>query len=156
MPTTVNLQGTVAYGAIPLWILFLILISPVLKRIFLKHRRKKKSGLSSNSAEPVMKKIPKSVKEKYTIRLKEMLADYKGGKRSERESYQLLSYFLREFFNEYSGVDVTRKTLAEIRGVGNPILESLIEEFYACEFAPDAKGDIERAIKNTIDKINRF
>ncbi|MDO4187348.1 MAG: hypothetical protein Q4D29_00015 [Lachnospiraceae bacterium] len=156
MPTTVNLQGTVSYGLIPIWILFIILISPLLKRIYEKKRRKKEEKKAMATAMPKVKKVPPSVKERYIEQLDGILLDYKEGKRDKRDSYQLLSFFLREFFNEYTGIDVTRKTLAEIRGVANPVLISLIEEFYACEFAPDADGDIEKSITNTIKKIKQW
>lgn len=155
MPTTIHLQGSVLYGTLPLWFLFCLLISPfIMKKI--EKRRRKKAKASEEPIKPAVKKVPLSVKEKYTQQLNGMLLDYKTGKIDERDSYQLLSYFLREFFNEYAGIDVTRKTLAEIRGIHNLRLEELIEEFYACEFAPDAKGDIEGAIKRTLKSIENW
>lgn len=154
MPTTIHLQGTVSYGFLPIFILFLILLSPLfIRRYKKKHSKEKKKAEGSKA---VVKKLPPTVKEKYTQQLQGMLLDYKGGKRDKRDSYQLLSFFLREFFYEYAGIDVTRKTLAEIRGIKNSRLERLIEEFYACEFAPDADGDIELAIKRTIQSIENW
>lgn len=156
MPTTIHLQGSVLYGALPLWILLCILISPfVMKKV--KKRKLKKQGVKETAPiKPAVKKVPLTVKDKYVQQLNGILLDYKGGKRDERESYQLLSFFLREFFNEYAGIDVTRKTLAEIRGIHNSRLEKLIEEFYACEFAPDSNGNIEGAIKRTIQAIENW
>lgn len=153
MPTTVGLQGTVLYGAIPLWILFFILISPLIKKILGKKKKKHKK---QEQPQPAIKKIPLSVKEKYVVELNRMIEEFESGKRDEKNSYQLLSHFLREFFNEYAGIDVTRKTLAEIRGIHNHKLEKLIEEFYACEFAPDVRGNISEAVKRTIREINNW
>lgn len=153
MPTTVALQGTVAYGAIPLWILFFILISPLIKKRINKKKAKK---AVKEAPKPAIKKVPLSVKEKYVVELNRMLEEYETKKRDEKESYQLLSHFLREFFHEYAGIDVTRKTLAEIRGINNPKLERLVEEFYACEFAPDVRGNIKASVERTIKEINNW
>lgn len=157
MPTTINLQGTVLYGAIPLWILFFILISPwIRKKIEKKRKRKAAKNEVDRQDNLSIKKVPLSVKERYVEQLNNILKEYKSGIRGEKDSYQLLSFFLREFFNEYVGIDVTKKTLAEIRGIHNSRLEKLIEEFYECEFAKDAKGDVESAIKRTIRSIENW
>lgn len=154
MPTTVNLQGPFFNGALPLFIFFILLIMPlILKRIEKKRKLKeeKKKKMQVN-----MKPVPLSVKEKYAKRLSDIRDDYTGGRRDSRDCYQLLSFIIREFVNEYIGIDVTKMTLAEIRGVKIKRLEKLIEEYYACEFAPDKEGDIEAAIKNTIRAIEEW
>jgi len=155
MPTTVHLQGTVSYGVIVLWILFFILISPLIIRKV--NKRKAAKAEKEAKKQPIkIKKIPPSVKERYVGHLNKVLADYKDGKIDNRNGYQLLSFYLRAFFKEYSGVDLTKKTLAEIRQTSTPVLESLIEEYYECEFAPDADGDLEQSVKKTINRINNF
>lgn len=153
MPTLIQIQGTISYGTLPLVVLFLLL---VISMIIYKKKKKQKSAEADKSLEPTKKNIPPSVKRRYVNQLSNLLIEYKGGKRDKRDSYQLLSHFLREFFYEYAGVDVTRKTLAEIRGIHNLRLEQLIEEYYACEFSEEVNGDIEKAVRNTINAIENW
>ena len=152
MPTTISLQGTASYGVLILYILFFILISPLILR-FIKKRKAKKNKAK---VTPQVKKIPPTIKERYEKQLLSIIDDYKSEKIDEREGYQLLSKFLREFFKEYAGVDVTTKTLAQIRGINNPRLEKLIEEFYEYEFSPDSNGDIVGAVKRTIQSVKHW
>jgi len=154
VPTTVTLQNTMSYGLIPLWILFLMLISPLL--IKLKNKKKKKTEVKQEKKKTELKPVPRPVKESYVNELHRLFNDYSKGRRDSRDCYQLLSVYIREFVNEYAGVDVTNKTLAEIRGVKIPKLEKLIEEYYACEFAPDVTGNIENAILRTIQTIKEW
>lgn len=152
MPTTISLQGTASYGVLILYILFFILISPLILR-FIKKRKAKKNKAK---VTPQVKKIPPTIKERYEKQLLSIIDDYKSEKIDEREGYQLLSKFLREFFKEYAGVDVTTKTLAQIRGINNSRLEKLIEEFYEYEFSPDSNGDIVGAVKRTIQSVKHW
>ena len=151
MPTTISLQGTVSYGVLILYILFFILISPLIKKRKAKKNKKKEAKVT-----PQVKKIPPTIKERYEKQLLSIIDDYKAEKIDEREGYQLLSKFLREFFKEYAGVDVTTKTLAQIRGINNSRLEKLIEEFYEYEFSPDSNGDIVGAVKRTIQSVKHW
>ena len=153
MPTTISLQGTASYGVLILYILFFILISPLILR-FIKKRKAKKN--KKKKVTPQVKKIPPTIKERYEKQLLSIIDDYKSEKIDEREGYQLLSKFLREFFKEYAGVDVTTKTLAQIRGINNSRLEKLIEEFYEYEFSPDSNGDIVGAVKRTIQSVKHW
>ena len=152
MPTTISLQGTASYGVLILYILFFILISPLILRFIKKRKAKKKEA----KVTPQVKKIPPTIKERYEKQLLSIIDDYKSEKIDEREGYQLLSKFLREFFKEYAGVDVTTKTLAQIRGINNSRLEKLIEEFYEYEFSPDSNGDIVGAVKRTIQSVKHW
>lgn len=155
MPTTISLQGTASYGVLILYILFFILISPLILR-FIKKRKAKKNKKKEAKVTPQVKKIPPTIKERYEKQLLSIIDDYKSEKIDEREGYQLLSKFLREFFKEYAGVDVTTKTLAQIRGINNSRLEELIEEFYEYEFSPDSNGDIVGAVKRTIQSVKHW
>lgn len=57
MPTTISLQGTVSYGVFILYILFFILISPLILR-FIKKRKAKKNKKKEAKVTPQVKKIP--------------------------------------------------------------------------------------------------
>lgn len=151
MPTTVELQGAMSHGLIPLWILFFVLISPLIIK-YRKRRLEKKAQKANKST--IIKPVPISVKESYVNKLRSIEREYRTGNRGEKECYQLLSKYIREFVKEYAGVDVTVKTLAEIRGLNIPKLERLISGYYKYEFSKDAVGDIEKAIDDTIEAVN--
>lgn len=156
MPTTIEIQHTMMTINPLALILFLILVSPFVIKVLNKRKNKSNSKATKKDNKPSLKPVPLSVKEKYARQLNIILKEYNENKRSEKDSYQLLSFMLREFFNEYAGIDVTSKTLAEIRGLNNERLERLVEEYYACEFAPDVKGNIERSINKTIQAIKNW
>lgn len=153
MPTTVELQGIMRHGLIPLWILFIVLISPLIIK-YRKKRQADKPSKAGNKVNPKLKPVPVSVKESYVNKLRSIEREYKTGNKSSKECYQLLSMYIRLFVKEYAGVDVTVKTLAEIRGMNIPKLERLISGYYKYEFSPDAEGDIDKAIDDTIEAVN--
>lgn len=155
MPTTVHVQGAMSHGLIPLWILFFVLISPLIIRLK-KNRAEKKLKKSKHGKDISLRKVPLSVKENYVNRLVTLKKDYNDGKRDSRESYQLLSFYIREFIKEYAGIDATVRTLAEIRGMRIPKIEALIEEYYACEFSLDVTGDFDGSVRKTIDVIKNW
>lgn len=155
MPTVVKLQPTFSYGLVPLWVLFIVLISPLL--LSMREKRKEKRAMrEQNILRPAKQAVPPSVKRSYVNKLTWLGKEYKDGERDSRDCYQLLSVYIREFVKEYAGIDVTKKTLAEIRGQKLPELEKLIEEYYACEFAPDVSGNIELSIERTKMVINSW
>lgn len=73
-----------------------------------------------------------------------------------RKGYQLLSRLVRNFVKEYANVDVTTKTLAEIRSMGFPVLTALVEEYYAPEFSLDEEGNVLESIDKTIKAIKSW
>ena len=64
MPTTISLQGTASYGVLILYILFFILISPLIIR-FIKKRKAKKNIKKEANVTPQVKKILTTIKERY-------------------------------------------------------------------------------------------
>ena len=54
MPTTISLQGTASYGVLILYILFFILISPLILR-FIKKRKAKKNKKKEAKVTPQVK-----------------------------------------------------------------------------------------------------
>ena len=66
-----------------------------------------------------------------------------------RESYQRLSYIMREFVSDMTGRNFTTLTLSELKKMGLGSLAGLIENCYAPEFAlksqADFKADAEKA-----------
>ncbi len=99
---------------------------------------------------------PLTVKEEYFMRLNEMKTQYSEGRLSSKDGYKLLSKFLREFVLEYADIDVTRKTLAEIKRSNLPKVAALIEEYYIAEFSPDNDGNFGDSLNKTIRLINNW
>ena len=158
MPTTIQLQGKIAYGLLPLWILFFILISPLIIKVINKRRLKKKAKNATQVVENTEPVIPVSVsiRDSYVNKLETLRNEYKTGKRSDRDSFLLLSFYIRDFVLELTGIDITKKTLAEIRAHDLPEIIELIETYYAYEFAPDKTGDVDDAIDKTIQVIKTW
>lgn len=158
MPTTIQLQGKFAYGLLPLWILFFILISPLIIRAINKRRLNKQAKNVSQTVENVDQviSVPVSVRDSYVNKLETLRDEYKTGKRSDRDSFQLLSFYIKGFVLDLTSIDITKKTLAEIRAHDMPEIIELIEAYYTYEFAPDKTGDVDEAVNNTIQVIRTW
>lgn len=154
MPTTVNLQPNFIGSAVPLLLLAILLISPLF--IGKKERKKQDNNINSEESRQTLKPVPPDVRKSYVNLLEKLRQDYISNNKTSKECYQALSSYIRVFVLEYAGIDVRSNTLAEIRAKNLPALEQLIEEYYACEFSPDVTGDVERAIKNTVEVIYRW
>jgi len=152
MPTSVAIQHTISHGTFLLFILFICLILPL---IIKRHNKKKaKKAENKNYVNHEVPQIPLTVKEDYSRRLTDINRDHSEGKISSKEGYMRLSAVLREFILEYLGVDVTKKTLAEIKRENIPTVANLIEEYYIVEFSPDKEGDFYSSYVKTIKAIN--
>lgn len=158
MPTSVSLQGNFIYGITPLVLLFLVLISPLIMKIKRKRaeKRKRKEEAKASVNTNVYKPVPLSVKQQYVRKLKKIDADYKKGSVDLRNGYQLLSAIIRQFVLEYKGIDVSTKTLAEIRRMDIPDLERLMEEYYEPEFSADSTRHLEYSLEKTIEAIEKW
>lgn len=158
MPSSVSLQGNFIYGITPLLILGLILLSPVFLKIRKNRIEKKKAAenikKTANSNE--YKPVPLSVKQVYVRKLKKIDDEFRTGKISSRDGYQLLSAIIRDFLIEYKGIDVSTKTLAEIRGMNIPRLERLLEEYYEPEFSKESTRHLEYSVERTIEAIEEW
>lgn len=153
MPTSINLQAQFHYGIVPLIILFFILISPLIIKIKKDSKNRKIKYVDKKTN---IVRVEESVKDTYVKRIKKIEKDYDNDEKHSRECFLRLSALIREFVKEYAGIDVTVKTLAEIRGVKIPTLEMLIEEYYGAEFAPDKKGDFISSAEKTIEAIKKW
>lgn len=155
MPTTIAIQRTMSYGFLPVFILFLLVVSPLIINFYKKRKLRKQESL--NSADEIkINEVPLSVKEIYSNRLTQIKKDYNAGEIDSKEGYKALSIILREFILEYAGIDVTKKTLAEIKRANLPSVAKLIEEYYAAEFAPDQNGDLSDSIMKTKRVIHNW
>lgn len=84
------------------------------------------------------------IKKKYIMRLDELSKRINND--NPRSSYQELSYLMRSFVFEVTGVKVTKYTLREIDRKKFPVLYDMIKEFYLPEFSEEGYGDLMSAI----------
>lgn len=159
MPTTVELQPDFFSGGFLLVLFALVLAAPIIYKIHQKNkaRRELKRQQKLEAASKLrMKAVPKTMQERYESELKTLSKNIKKGTMEPRKGYQLLSRLVRNFVKEYANVDVTTKTLAEIRSMGFPVLTALVEEYYAPEFSLDEEGNVLESIDKTIKAIKSW
>lgn len=157
MHTTIRLQHNFSFGLFPVFIFGILLLVPLI--IYLINKSKSKSGNNVRVAEPVnqpVPNIPMDIKERYINSVMLLKRDYAENVISKRDGYQRLSLILREYISELTDIDITKKTLAEIRGLNLGPIENLIEEFYYFEFSTEQGGNLDSAINSTIEAIRGF
>lgn len=157
MHTTIRLQHNFSFGLLPVIIFGLLLLVPFIVLLVNKLKRKnsveKKEEISANNASNVP---PVDIRDKYINSLILLKRDFLSEKIDQRSGYQRLSFILREYISERIGVNITNKTLAEIRGLDLGHVEELIEEFYYHEFSTEDNGNLEDSIDRTINSIRAF
>ncbi len=149
METTVTLQPPFEYA---LWVLIVgvvITIAAIALLILAVVWIKKKSTvIASNSNAPVYRQAVPSVvidaKRRYCMQIQEVLNNYEQNNITKREGYQRLSLIIRGFVHETTGINVENCTLIEIKRLGIPQLNELIQEYYIPEFAEtDRSGSVK-------------
>lgn len=156
MPTSVNIQGKLFYGLIPLWILALFLLISLFIFIRNKKRANKKSQRKDPDRSPKIKHVTPSKKEKYITILSDLKKAYLQEEISEKEFYQDLSFTIREFIEVSTGFDITKKTLEEIKLMHLPGIGELMEEIYVPEFSEESSGSPEKIIDKAIRIIEKW
>ncbi len=91
------------------------------------------------------------IKNEYAQKLQSLVGEYSGGKIDKREGYQRLSFLIRTFVHEITGINVENYTKSEIKTLGMPQLDRLMEEYYVPEFAEEEKS----LDKNFLESCNR-
>lgn len=95
-----------------------------------------------------------ALKQKYLLELSQLSAE--TSHLSSRAGHQKLSLLMRRFVFEATGIDMTKKTLAEIDQQKFPSLHQLIREFYSPEFAAEGTGDLPTAISRVAEEIKAW
>lgn len=153
MHTTIHLQHNFSYGFLPVIISFIAVIIPII--IFISSKKKNNNVKKEEKTNIPQNSIPAvpDIKDRYIKKALEIEKDFNTGNTDVREGYQRLSMLIREFSSEYSGVDITKKTLAEIRAMSKYQVERLLEDYYENEFSKDPKGNLQKSIEKTIEVI---
>lgn len=141
METKVVLQDGHSYSLIPIIILAVLVIGYLLYLIIsliVKY-------VNNKPKKPVIVRPTVDiyqVKMKYITNLDKVKYDFDNGNTSIRETYQLMSGIIREFIESATGINVSSYSLQDIRTLNMPVLETLVSEYYAPEFARESKGDV--------------
>ena len=159
MPTTVTLQPDFFDPFVLILLLGLVLLISGLIKFFKwnKERRAEKRQLKMMQMQAMQIRTPPAeAKARYIDCLRRLGDQIEMGSLTPRAGYQQMSILVRTFVKEYTNLDVTTKTLEEIRRMGLPALTTLVEEYYAPEFSPDEIGDVQKSITATIKAINKW
>lgn len=149
MKTSVKLQSPLSYQLMPLIALGIIITSLLLYFMicFVLKRLK-----ATHNAPVICQRTPNQVaniKAKYLRELYKAETDFVNRQISMRNTYQKMSRIIRGFVHEMTGLRVNYFTLQDIRSLGIPALEELIEEYYGPEFAKYSSADVTASINKT-------
>lgn len=150
MQIQTNLNEMFSYSFYHIIITLLILII-----IFIIRKNIAKKDLKQNIIIPNNKNII-SIKQKYLIKLNNLLNDFNQNKISNRKSYQILSNIIRNFVFETTNIKVQNYTLKEIKLLNMPILYELVSEYYTPEFSINSKGDFKSSLEKTRMVIEKW
>lgn len=158
MQTSVELQEPFSYDLWPMLVALAIaviifgylIISYVIKKVNVKNK----------AAKPVVQyRNPDKIafiKSKYLKEIVKIENDYDSNKINLRIAYQRMSKCIRKFVHEMTGIKVQNYTLLDIKELNMPLLEALIEEYYAPEFAKRAEANTKESLEKTKRAIERW
>lgn len=89
------------------------------------------------------------IKRKYMAELSKIENEFANNRLSLRQVYQKMSICIRKFVYEVTGVKVQNYTLHDIKKLNMPMLEQLISEYYAPEFAKRANVNVAESLQKT-------
>ncbi len=150
MQVTVNLKDFFHYSYLPILIFFILTLF-LIGLYFLLFRKKKPKVIKKAEA----KNIP-LIKEKYLLKLDQLILQLNQQRISNRHAYQSLSNIIRNFVYEMINIQVQNYTLQEIERLQIPILTELVREYYEPEFSKISRGNILSSIEKTKEVIRRW
>lgn len=150
---SVDIEPPVSYSLMPIIIIIMlfILCSLGLVLIYIRSRTRRAKPALVYTAPP---KNLAEIKILYLAKCDDLLNQ--ADQMAVRKLYQELSFAIRSFVNEVTGVDVTKYTLNDISKQDYPELYALIAEFYYPEFAVESRGDFRAAVGRTKETIERW
>ena len=151
MQTSVDLQDPFSYSTLPIVILTSVIIASIIAIITVVLIRKKlKTPVKvKEKAEtiPVFRlKGKEAAQREYLEKIAVVERQYQAGQIDARSAHQELSAIVRLFVHDLTGINAQNFSLNELKAHNVYQISSLIEEFYAPEFA-------ERSEKETTTSI---
>ena len=150
MQVTVNLKDFFHYSYLPILIFFILTLF-LIGLYSLLFRKKKTKVIKKAEA----KNIP-LIKEKYLVKLDQLILQLNQQRISNRHAYQSLSNIIRNFVYEMINIQVQNYSLQEIERLQIPILTELVREYYEPEFSKISRGNILSSIEKTKEVIRRW
>ncbi len=154
MQTSVELQDPFSYAWLPLVILGALLVAGIVTLIVLYYLKILKQGTRKvpkpKEEKPVVvkKRDPMEIRMDYLSRIDVVQRKYVSKEIDVRIAHQELSAIVRLFVNEMTGVNTQTFSLSELKATRFASVSSLIEEFYAPEFALRTEKDTMNSISD--------
>lgn len=150
MQTQIELNEMFSYSFIPIIIIEIILILTLIIFKFVKEKQKDYQIIEPN------KKDKEAIKERYLLKINNLIIDVSNNKIKNRDAYQELSSLIRSFTYEMTSIKVQYYTLSDIEKINMPVLYDLVKEYYEPEFAKNSEGNLLQSIENTRKVIERW
>ncbi len=145
MVTTVKLQSPFEYSwwvaaiaAVLIVAAIGVLVYTIMK--MLEYRTKKQQYRPAYRKVVMTPEVLFRVKNQYSQRVENIISKYNSGDITKRDGYQELSFVIREFVHQVTGINVESFTVKEVKAMGIRKLDVLMEEYYVPEFAEDEKA----------------
>lgn len=152
-----ELQKPMSYAVWPMVVLgvivFCIILYFLLPRIIRSLRNKPKKAPTPHirTYQDVL-----AIKGKYISELNALESNVLGQKITIRGAYQKMSTLIRRFVYEMTGIKVQNYTLEDIRKLNMPMLEQLIGEYLAPEFAKRTESNVMASLAKTKWVVERW
>lgn len=150
MQTQIELNEMFSYSFIPIIIIEIILILTLIIFKFVKEKQKDYQIIEPN------KKDKEAIKERYLLKINNLIIDVSNNKIKNRDAYQELSSLIRSFTYEMTSIKVQYYTLSDIEKINMPVLYDLVKEYYEPEFAKNSEGNLLQSVENTRKVIERW
>ncbi len=143
METSVALQQPFEYSILVILPGIVLLVLSLV--LFVRTVRNIKRRTGKNHVIPEYRPAPYTqvidARNRAILQIRQIISDFQAGAITKRAGYQRLSLVIRSFVHDTTGINVEVRTLEEIKTLGMPGLNALIEEYYTPEFAEDERSD---------------
>lgn len=143
MPVLIGLSIVVA---MPLFLILWRLWQIIRLKIF----KKTKTELQGDNTNQADRNDTATLKKVYQKQLRELKKQVEINKITERMAFQRLSVLVRAFVSDYTGEDITTKTLADLKRIDRPgfaLLIERIERYYEPEFGTDSAVNLSEELE---------
>lgn len=164
MDFSVEFQEPMSYVLWPVIALGVFLIAAVIYTLirilipYIKKKNEEKKALEAKKVpeEPVYKPTLDELKQKYLTELFDLENSYKAGKIGDKDTYEKLSLSFRNFVFEATGTPAHKYTLYDIKGLNNPIIFNLVNNYYEPEYSQSNMGNILESLEFTKEVIAQW
>ena len=159
MQTSVDLQDPFSYSTLPIIILASVVIVSLIALItVILIRKRMKAPVKVKKEEiPVFRlKSKESAQKEYLAKIAVVEQQYNSGAMDARAAHQELSAIVRMFVHDLTGINAQNFSLNELKAHNIYQISSLIENFYAPEFAERSEKETAQSIQEAREVILRW